>query len=90
MVVERFSPLKKTIIFFLNLSINGPLLFLTAARPSPLYTPLFHTFYGSSEDFKFRYNNHTKSLSHQHCKNDTELSKHIWDLKNEGVHYKIT
>ena len=49
-----------------------------------------HTYYGSSEDFKFRYNSHTKSFRHQHCKNDTELSKHIWDLKNEGIHYNIT
>ena len=49
-----------------------------------------HTYYGSSEDFKFPYNNHTKSFRHQHCKNDTEPSKHIWDLKNEGIRYNIT
>ena len=40
--------------------------------------------------FKFHYNNHTKSFRHQHCRNDTELSKHIWDLKNGGIHCNIT
>ena len=39
------------------------------------------TYYGSSEDFKFRYNNHTKAFRHQHYESDTELSKHICDLK---------
>ena len=49
----------------------------------------FHTYYGNSEDFKFLYSNHTKAFRHQH-KNDTELSKCIWDLKNAGIHYNIT
>ena len=48
-----------------------------------------HTYCGSSEDFKFRYNNHTKAFCHQHYNNDTELSKHIRDLKNAGIHYSI-
>ena len=49
-----------------------------------------HTYYGSSEDFKFRYNNHTKSFLHKHCKNDAELSRHIRDLKNKESGCNIT
>ena len=49
-----------------------------------------HTYYGSSEDFKLRYNNHTKAFRNQHYINDTELSKHIWKLKNTNTPYNIT
>ena len=49
-----------------------------------------HTYYCSSEDFKFHCHNHTKSFRHQHFKNDTELYKHIQDLKNEGIYYNTT
>ena len=48
-----------------------------------------HTYYGSSEDFKFRYNNPTKAFRHHYYKNDTDLFKCIWDLKNTGTHYNI-
>ena len=47
-------------------------------------------YYGSSGDFKFLYNNHTKLLRHQDYKIDTELSKHVWDPKSAGIHYNIT
>ena len=49
-----------------------------------------HTYYGSCDDFKFHNNNHTKAFRHQHCKNNTELSKHIWDPKNAGILYNFT
>ena len=43
-----------------------------------------HTYYGSSEDFKFWYNKHTKSFGHQHCKNNTELFRLMWDLRKRN------
>ena len=43
-------------------------------------------YYGTSErEFKTRYNNHTKSLRHRECMNETELSKHVWNLKDHGL-----
>ena len=35
-------------------------------------------------DFKFRYNKHTKSFRNKYYEHDTELSKHIWKLKDLG------
>ena len=43
-------------------------------------------YYGTSEgEFKTRYNNHTKSFRHRECMNETELSKHVWNLKDNGL-----
>ena len=43
-------------------------------------------YYGTSEgEFKTRYNNHTKSFTHRECMNETELSKHVWNLKDHGL-----
>ena len=43
-------------------------------------------YYGTSEgEFKTRYNNHTKSFRHRECMNETELSKHVWNLKGHGL-----
>ena len=35
----------------------------------------------SENSFKERYRNHTKSFRHDKYKNETVLSKYIWDLK---------
>ena len=43
-------------------------------------------YYGTSEgEFKTQHKNHTKSLKHRECTNDTELSKHVWNLKDQGL-----
>ena len=39
--------------------------------------------------FKSRYRNHTKSFRHQKYENETELSKHIWDLKKKNIDHEI-
>ena len=40
-------------------------------------------YYGTSErEFKSRHNNHAKSFRHRECMNETELSKHVWNLKD--------
>ena len=39
--------------------------------------------------FKTRYNNHKTSFPNLTKRNATELSKHIWDLKNNYVEYDI-
>ena len=42
-------------------------------------------YYGTSEgEFKSRSSNYTKSFRHRECMNETELSKHMWNLKNHG------
>ena len=43
-------------------------------------------YYGTSEgEFKTRYSNHTKSFRHRECMNETELSKHVWNLQDHGL-----
>ena len=40
-------------------------------------------YYGTSEgEFKTRYNNHAKSFRQSECMNETEISKHVWNLKD--------
>ena len=49
------------------------------------------TYVGLTADpFKTRYNNHTKSFNHRRYETDTELSKHIWKLKDGGIEYTIS
>ncbi|PIK52977.1 hypothetical protein BSL78_10131 [Apostichopus japonicus] len=43
----------------------------------------------ASSEFKKRYNNHTKSFQHDRYKKETELSKHIWQLKEQKAEYSI-
>ena len=45
---------------------------------------------GLASNFKERYRNHQTSFRHQNKRNETELSKHIWNLKDrkESFHVK--
>ena len=43
------------------------------------------TYIGLCEtNFKTRFTNHTKSFRHRKYENETELSKHIWNLRDQG------
>ena len=49
------------------------------------------TYIGLTEtNFKTRHRNHTTSFCHAKHKNSTELSKHIWTLKNDNIDYSIS
>ena len=49
-----------------------------------------HTYTGiCATEFKTRYNNHNSSFSHPHKRNTTELSKHIWALKDQNIAFDI-
>ena len=49
------------------------------------------TYIGLTEnDFKTRYRNHTASFRHTNLRNSTELSKHIWTLKENNINYYIS
>ena len=39
--------------------------------------------------WKLGYNNHIHLFSHEHLRNQTALSKHVWKLKNMGLTLKI-
>ena len=39
--------------------------------------------------FKTRYNAHMRSFRAEVCKRETELSKYIWDLKDQNLDYEI-
>ena len=41
-------------------------------------------------DFKTRYRNHKTTLKHSDKRNSTELSKHVWMLKDNNIDHKIT
>ena len=40
--------------------------------------------------FKPRFDKHNTSFKHAHKKNETELSKKIWELKEKNVPYKLS
>ena len=44
----------------------------------------------TGNNFKTRYYNHIKSLKNKRYKNETELSKYIWKLKEKEVQHTIT
>ena len=47
-------------------------------------------YYGTSDgEFKFRFNNHTRSFRHKMYSIDTELSNYIWKLSNDKIQYEI-
>ena len=46
-------------------------------------TPVYYEI--SDGEFKYRYNNHTNSFRNQGYENKTELAKHIWQLKCNGI-----
>ena len=49
------------------------------------------SYFGISEGaFKLRYANHKKSFTHEKYKNETELSKEFWSIKNKGKNPKLT
>ena len=56
---------------------------VTSASKTETYIGLTAT------EFKARFRNHQVSFNNETHKNDTELSKHIWQLKNKEQHFKI-
>ena len=47
-------------------------------------------YFGLAETtFKERYNNHKGDVKHIKCQYNTELTKHIWNLKNNSIQYNI-
>lgn len=43
----------------------------------------------TSSTFKERYRNHIKSFNHKKYSNETELSKHVWQLKQNNIDFGI-
>ena len=52
--------------------------------------PKVQTYVGLASDFKIRLGNHRQSFKKENLKYATELSKHIWSLKEKKINYKIT
>jgi hypothetical protein len=50
-----------------------------------------HTYIGLAEtSFKARYRNHVSSFNNERYRNSTELSKHVWNLKDQNIEHNIT
>ncbi|OOZ36137.1 hypothetical protein BOW52_10940 [Solemya elarraichensis gill symbiont] len=47
------------------------------------------TYIGLAANFKDRFRNHVASFKNIHKRNDTELSKFIWTLKEKNFEYKL-
>jgi hypothetical protein len=43
----------------------------------------------TASTFKERYRNHIKSFTHKKYSNETELSKHVWHLKQNNKDFNI-
>ena len=55
-----------------------------------LSTKQTKVYFGTAEgSFKSRHNNHTKSLRLRGYEHETELSKHIWSLKDSNIEFSI-
>ena len=51
----------------------------------------FETYVGlTADNFKTRYRNHKTSFEHKSYRNSTELSKHVWSLKDSNIEHEIT
>ena len=48
------------------------------------------TYVGLATNFKERYRNHLTSFKHCKKRNATELSKHIWELKDKNRKFNLT
>jgi hypothetical protein len=44
----------------------------------------------TATDFKARYTNHKFSLTHSDKRNATELSKHVWKLRDNNTPYELS
>ena len=44
----------------------------------------------TADSFKTRYGNHLKSFNHKKYHTDTELSKHVWKLKEKCIEFNIS
>ena len=71
--------------------MNGECLATTIIYKADIkYDNIVKTYYGQCEgEFKTRFNNHTKSFRHEKHRNDTELSKLVWKLKDENKDYSL-
>ena len=70
-----------------NCPLNGECLtqYLVYKATSATSRNSFVYYRASEREFKSRYNNHTKSFRHCKCMNETELSKHVWNLKGHSL-----
>ena len=60
-------------------------------KATPTTSSNSFVYHGTSErEFKTRYSNHTKSFTHRKCMNETELSKHMWNLKDHGLNNDLS
>ena len=49
-----------------------------------------HIYFGLAEgEFKTRWKNHRQSFRTEKYKNETELSKLVWDLKDKNIQFEI-
>ena len=75
-----------------NCPLNGECLAASIVYQAEVTTQnQTHTYIGmTGGPFKQRFYNHTKSFKHKTHENETELAKHIWELKEKKQNFSIT
>jgi hypothetical protein len=69
--------------------LSGKICYLPSHRKTSDKRPT-QTYVGLTEnEFKTRYTNHKVSFNNYEKRNSTELSKYIWNLKNNNISYSI-
>ena len=59
-------------------------------KESVVYQATVTTVGLTKNSFKKKYTNHKASFSHPNKRHSTELSKHVWNLKDNNIDYTIT
>ena len=73
-----------------RISARTKILYIRQPSAQAMQTTLSTTHAGmTSSTFKERYRNHIKSFTHKKYSNETELSKHIWHLKQNKTDFTI-
>ena len=64
-----------------KVGVHGPLVHVLSSPTE--------TYVGLATNFKERYRNHKTSFRHSKRRNETELSKYVWNLQNENKPFQI-
>ena len=72
--------------------LDGECLVSEVVYQATVKTPAAQETYSglTANQFKARYRNHQMSFRHVKRRNETELSKHLWKLKDESKEFTVT
>ena len=72
-----------------NKCLSESLVYKAAVSQTPLQINKYY-YRTCEKTFKERYNNHTATFRNKSKQKSTELSKHIWELKGNGIQHQTS